>query len=293
MRANDAAIFTRWIPDEQPEYDLAISYYGDTPNAFADFKYRHASKGGKLQGVHALISEYPEILDCYDLVWMPDDDIDASISTVNRLFKIARDYRLEVAQPTLEWRSYFSHWITVNNPAFLLRYTNWVEVMMPLLDTSLLRKSLPAFAQLRFGWAFENIWPRLPISPRYKTAIIDATAVYHTRPVGGGSLDHTLGNPLDERRQMLNLHFDRDPPQVIYSAVTRGGLTVRHPLLLRLLLATGWKATEWGDWPCVFMQGSRELRRYRVRMIGKELSSWNKSDFDLSNIDLKIQDAKP
>jgi len=292
IRANDAAVFPRWIADEQAEYDIAISYYGNTPNAFADCKYYNASEGAKWKGVHALIAENPEILDRYELIWMPDDDIDARVSTINRFFRIAQKYRLEVAQPALEWRSYFSHWNTVSNPAFVLRHTNWIEVMAPLLSANVLRKSLPAFARLHHCWALEHIWPRLPASPRYKTAIVDAASVYHTRPVGRGSLDHKLGDPAGERMRILNLHFDREPPQVIYSAVTRGGLHVKHPLLLRFLLAAGWKATEWGDWPCTFMQGSKELRRYRVRMTAKELSAWHKHQFDLSPTEIKLEDPE-
>jgi hypothetical protein len=84
-----------------------------------------AAKGGKWEGLHAFFAEHPGILNLYDWVWLPDDDIDTTATTINSLFDLMDEQRLDLAQPSLSWDSYYTYFATLNNPRFKLRYTIW------------------------------------------------------------------------------------------------------------------------------------------------------------------------
>jgi hypothetical protein len=243
VRAGDDSLHRRWLAGEQsPTFDLAVSYYGDGPSAFSDAAILHAAKGGKWDGLFAFFVANPGVLERYDWIWFPDDDLDTNADSINRLFDIVERYGLDVAQPSLSWDSYYSHFATLQNRACRLRFTNFVEVMAPVLSAALLRRILPAFAKNRFGWGMELLWPRWMPEPRFKTAIVDEVAVRHTRPTGQGTLSKGSRQAATEENEAFrSLYLPFPPPIVNYAAITPDGLTVTSRLRLFFVLHRGWK----------------------------------------------------
>ena len=129
----------------------------------------------------------PNFLTEYSHIWLPDDDLAANAEDISKLFDIAERHGLDVCQPSLTWDSYFSHFITLNNKRFLLRYSNLVEVMAPLLTAETLKSMLPLFDRgSRFGWGLDYIWTRIMDNPFQRSAIVDAVAVSHLRAISTG-----------------------------------------------------------------------------------------------------------
>lgn len=222
-------------------FDLAVSYYGDNPTAFSESTIRHVARGGKWDGLYAFFADNPALLEAYDWVWLPDDDIATTAASINRLFDVVEEHALDVAQPSLTWDSFYSHFVTLHNPNFRLRWTNWVEVMVPVLDAALLRRALPTFAECRYGWGLEFLWPRWMPEPAFRTAIVDSVAVRHVRPVGKGTLSRNSGKaPMEERQRLMSRYLREEPRITVYAGIDTRGRRLNRGLRLKATLFAGW-----------------------------------------------------
>lgn len=105
-----------------------------------------------------------------------------STEDVNRLFSMMREYQLKIAQPSLVM-SYYTYKHTAFHPFYILRYTNFVEMMMPCFSRDALKAVLPTFEQKIRWCGIEMHWPVLVGSNHKDMAIVDAVSAKHTRPV--------------------------------------------------------------------------------------------------------------
>lgn len=131
--------------------------------------------------IYKRLIEQRGLLDKYDWIWMPDYDVHLKKDEIERMFKIAQDYNLNICQPSLTHDSYHSFPLVLNDPKKFIRYTNYVEVMCPLFKTEALKKVLWTFTLTYSGWAQDLIWAR---DLNYeRLAIIDDIQAKHVKPV--------------------------------------------------------------------------------------------------------------
>jgi hypothetical protein len=243
VRAGDASLHPQWFDGgEPPTFDLAVCYYGDDPKAFPDCASRYAVKGGKWDGLHAFFVANPDVFEKYDWIWLPDDDIATTTASINRLFDLAEKHSLDVAQPSLTWDSYFSLLITLRNPCFELRWTNFAEVMVPVFRAQFLCKIAPTFVGRRFGTGLDYMWARWMPDPWYRAGIIDAVAVRHTRPAGKGNLSLGAENAQKaEWNTLLQAYGLATPAAVVYAGLDANGRILRRGPRLWAALYRGWR----------------------------------------------------
>lgn len=226
-RASDQSKHKEWItPANDQNFDLFIEYYGDTPNRYSeDCKYYSYNKAGsKWVRFHDLILKNQDIILEYDAVMIADDDVSMNATTIRDMFHIFTQHNLMLAQPALGWDSYYAHEITHQNPKYLLRYTNWVEGMVPIFSKDTLKLCWPTFNKSKTGWGLDFIWPKLLNYPKDKIAVIDATPVRHTRPAGHGDLYYTTNvNPWQELGEVTRPYGIQVPPWNFeeYGGITR------------------------------------------------------------------------
>lgn len=72
----------------------------------------------------------------------------------------------------------------------MLRYTNFVEMMVPCFSREALGKVLFTFNENETGWGTETHWPLLIHASPNDMAVIDAVSVVHTRPIRSGQSIH-------------------------------------------------------------------------------------------------------
>jgi len=131
--------------------------------------------------IYKRLIEARGLLDKYEWIWMPDYDVHLEQEEIERMFKIAQDYNLNICQPSLTHDSYHSFPLVLNDPKKFMRYTNYVEVMCPLFKTEALKKVLWTFTLTYSGWAQDLIWAR---DLNYeRLAIIDDIQAKHVKPV--------------------------------------------------------------------------------------------------------------
>ena len=189
VRCGDKSLHREWA-GPSPMFDVAVSYFGgDAAQEFPEARYVHRAVGGKWDGLYAFFQAFPETIGAYDYYWFPDDDISASAADVEAMVHAGDRFGLDLFQPSLDRSSYFSHLITLNHPSFALRYTNFVEIMVPVLSRRLFEKALPTMAETKSGFGLDFLWPQLAgdfdSGSARRVAVVDEVRVRHTRPVGG------------------------------------------------------------------------------------------------------------
>lgn len=172
-------------------WDIALSTYEEVPESLREgAQYLHHSIGGKWSGIFDFFRTYPELLDEYEYIWIPDDDITTRPEDVTRLFERVREHDLELAQPSLSLGCRHYHHITLNNDAFAMRWTNFVELMVPVFHRDLLKTLLPMFEGNWAGLGLDMIWPNFTRDQRSAVGIIDDVVVSHHGELGSFLYDN-------------------------------------------------------------------------------------------------------
>lgn len=176
------SLHRQWTKGE-PHFDLHLIVYDDSLELFrGDTEYLCHLKGYKLKIIYQYLELHPELMERYEYFFLPDDDIQMDASNINALFEAMRHYRLKIAQPAL-CHSYYSWPHTLKNRYCRLRYTNFVEMMLPCFSREALKKVLFTFNKNGTGWGTEAHWHRLIGNGEKDMAIIDEITAVHTRPI--------------------------------------------------------------------------------------------------------------
>ena len=165
------------------DFDLHLLIYDGSYNKFCnDSDFVACDAGYKMDMIYRYLHRHPELFEKYEYFFLLDDDIVISTEDVNRLFSMMREYQLKIAQPSLVM-SYYTYKHTAFHPFYILRYTNFVEMMMPCFSRDALKAVLPTFEQKIRWCGIEMHWPVLIGSNHNDMAIVDAVSAKHTRPV--------------------------------------------------------------------------------------------------------------
>ena len=232
VRAGEQTLHRTWLENgSQRDWDLIVSWYGTIPYEKVGDERIITVSGGKWDGIYKTIEAIPNLLEKYDYIWLPDDDIATDCQTINRIFGLMYQNKLNVGQPSLSWDSYFSHFITLNVPGLHLRFTNMVETMVPCFESKTLKKILPLFEDTMTGFGLDWIWTRLENDNHRKAAIFDCITVHHTRPVGVFLFSRAVNSGRDPILELRNItiRFGLPKPQRlsghVYSAILYNGIT--------------------------------------------------------------------
>lgn len=172
-----------WKPKCDRNFDLLLLNYENSDYDKDEYDYKFDVIGGFK---YYLISKVPEILDIvknYKNIWIPDDDLQINIKSINKMFQIFETFELYLAQPALTKNSPYTFPITVIKDNSILRFTNFVEVMCPIFSQKTFLKLYETFKLNKTSWGLDYLWPYLLNYPKNKIAIIDITPVYHYRPL--------------------------------------------------------------------------------------------------------------
>lgn len=181
------SLHKQWIDGlQERDFDLHLIVYDDSFSRFySDADFVSSKKGYKLRLVYDYLVSNPEYLNHYEYFFIPDDDIFTDGETIEELFVLMKKYGLKIAQPALK-NSYFTYPITLQDPFCELRYTDFVEMMIPCFSQQAIKKVLATFNANESGWGVEFHWRKLIGTNGHDMAIIDKTPMIHTQPVQQG-----------------------------------------------------------------------------------------------------------
>lgn len=145
----------------------------------------------------------------YDYIMLADDDVvPFDLNSVNILFDRAKMFNLEICQPALTHDSYYSWVITLQSPAFHMRYTNFVECMCPVFSKNSLDIIKPVIATAVSGYGVDIIFSELFSLEKKPMRIVDDSIFRHVKPIdplGGEFYKHLQKNGVDVNKELS--HF--------------------------------------------------------------------------------------
>jgi hypothetical protein len=215
----------QWLSGD-PAFDLILIYYGSSDVIFSDYSKDPSScirqKGQKFSLIKSFIDSHHELISRYEYVWLPDDDISISSDNLNKLFYTARQYNLQICQPAvISPLGKVAHKITRPIEGYKLRFTNFVEVMMPLFDVKTLLFVCDDFDLSKSAWGLDASWSHRLSYPKNKIAIIDEITAVHTKPLGTDYSRFKV-NPRTELNNMLR-KYNIDFKMKNYSFISQDG----------------------------------------------------------------------
>jgi hypothetical protein len=178
----DRTAHRHWISGAGRNFDLILTYYGSEENEFSrDAKVFRKRKGTKIENFVHLYRTEPGIIEKYDTFFIVDDDIIIDTSTINAMFDLFKKYDLSLAQPAYSPGSHIRWPITSQDSTAVLRYTNFVEVGVPVLTRAALDLIIDAMEMSSSGWGLDMLFSQLLGDPKDRIAILDSTPCLHPR----------------------------------------------------------------------------------------------------------------
>jgi hypothetical protein len=181
----DDSLHGEWLAGEAA-FDICLIYYGNKEEVAAAYtkqaNYFYRANGMKYHLLWDWIENNQSVIRDYTYIWLPDNDVSISTADINKLFQLAETYRLQLCQPAMT--GYISHPLTAVKPGSFLRYTNFVEVLAPLMHIDTLLELKNSFRINYSGWGYDYLWPYLLGYPKNSIAIIDSIIMRHTKPIG-------------------------------------------------------------------------------------------------------------
>ena len=246
VRAGSKSLHKHWLIGQQKRtWDLVVSCYEELPpEEFPDVVQIY-QPGGKWDGLHQTLTGM-QWRDRYDYIWLPDDDIMTDVGTINTIFELMRFHSLRVGQPSLTPGSEYTHYIFNQCDGFRLRFTNFIEIMVPCLRSDTLALALPLFKGSMSGFGLDYIWCRFAADNDRTCAILDTVCVRHTRPVGKflkGKMALQGITPQDEEDALrLRFGIQERPRPIAYAGYDRHGSLVTNRIEVGFRMAMSYLA---------------------------------------------------
>ena len=133
---------------QEASWDLAVIYTGNqTQFTCPDCVHVELNKGAKWLLVYGFTQSVAWNTDYqyrYQTVYVPDDDILQTGGIINSTFDIHQRHDLLVSQPVLcSWlESHTASWDMTKKSTTVLRYTNFVEIMVPLFSMTVFNSTV-------------------------------------------------------------------------------------------------------------------------------------------------------
>ena len=221
-------------------WDLILLFY--ERKAFDNFNTSEGVskfyiEGGKWTSIYNFLLS-SNALNTYDYYWFPDDDLEIDSISINKMFQIMNKHNLFVAQPSLTKDSFYTFLLLIQNEDFILRYSNFIEVMAPCITKKVLQGALEDFKECESGIGLDHLWGNYFNYELKKMAILDEISMKHTRPVGGPLYDYLRSkniDHMDELRKLLKKYSQRPIRPYVYEGLSKRNQTVKNKFLLGYL----------------------------------------------------------
>lgn len=249
VRAGDRSLHPRWLEGAaERRFDLHISYFGKAEAPFADRPADvtlSCEPGMKFPGLADCLDKIEARLGDYRWIGLPDDDLLSDAPTWNQAVGLLEELEPRLAQPALHPRSFYSHQITLQRPGLKARWTDFVEVMTPILDRDLLEQVRSRFRDSLSGWGLDYLWSR---TAGERACILDAAPVLHTRKVMSGASYQAIGDsgttPLDEMAAAGHVQYE---PRT-WKGLSLSGEIITDEERLNRRVKTPWLLKRWRCW---------------------------------------------
>jgi hypothetical protein len=188
LQCGGGSLHAQWLTGRLRSWDLIVNHYD---GAFrrsipcdVELHQEGVLPGTKFTAMHGLLERWPDLLARYDFVLLLDDDVVIPGQGLERLFHMAADNGLDLAQASLSSDSHSFFEVFRHRGGAALRPVRGVEIMMPLLSRRALRLAGPLFGETISGWGLDYALAEIVARDLGgRVAVVDDVVAQHTRPV--------------------------------------------------------------------------------------------------------------
>lgn len=213
-----------WIGDNQ-QYDVMVVYYGKNDSTYKNYSkkadYILKRKGSKFQNFHYIYENYPEIINKYDRFFILDDDIIFNVEDINKMFELSKKYNFKICGPTFKNtpECKISHRVTKTENKNQFRYTNFIEVNVPLFNREALDKLMKYYDPVLIGWGIDYlfIWAN-GLNSKDSFALVDSVTCINPQDSKKGGKRELHNLPEADKRAAVFSKFAKKLgiPQIIH-----------------------------------------------------------------------------
>jgi hypothetical protein len=189
-RGGNESLHPLWLrqKDVARTWDLHVSYFGDkgAPMCAGEdgVSFTQDDARYKWGGMRVCLDKKPFNLDDYEYIAFPDDDLVVTTEGWNRAFALMKQYDLHAAQLALHPSSYYTINMTLQRPGTRLRYTNYVELMVPVARVEVFKHASQYFDDPQSSWGIDHVIGAFLKDKPNAMAMLDAAPALHTRAHG-------------------------------------------------------------------------------------------------------------
>lgn len=193
---------------ENRKYDILVNNWGDS-GFFRDHnpELYFEIKEHKFRTLVRLYSNQFKILNKYDYVMCPDPDLKFKVEDINKLFVMAKQYDLDLCQPSISGHLNHPSLARVENTNIIIRHMNLIEPMCPIFSRRAMFSCLWTFSLSYSAWGLDFVWPTLVANDKKTNiGVINTVVVDHTRPcVSNATIFPNGKSAWDEHQETLRL----------------------------------------------------------------------------------------
>ena len=169
----------RWT-EGLKDFDLVTYCYDDSEiGKDKSNLWLNRPKFTKYQNFWHYASFYPEHLRQYDYIWVTDDDMFMSTEDINTMFGMMEEYDIDLGQPSFDLNGVHYIHNLVNDPDYILRYTDYIETSALLFHKDALKKIIRTFSETITGWGWDALISAMILEDGGRLAVFDKVKAYH------------------------------------------------------------------------------------------------------------------
>lgn len=192
IQAGHGGLHQKWFdPNADRNWDLCVNLYDATDARLPGAEFIVAQSGTKASAMAMYASSLGHIVRGYDYVMFLDDDVSFHMPTLDRAFAVCAKYQLDAAQMSLSKRSNCVWPVFFSQEGSGLRFTNGVEIMMPILSARCFKACGDLLGRSVSGFGLDlAIGQRAGELGQNNVAVLDECVAEHLRPIdaSGGAL---------------------------------------------------------------------------------------------------------
>jgi hypothetical protein len=188
LQCGSGSIHQQWLTAASKPWDLIVNHYDWTyaGQLECDVEFQQVGElpGTKFTSFHTLLKTWPELTSRYAYILLLDDDIYLKEQDLTALFAVAEEKGLDLLQASLSSDSQGCHDVFFGRETGGLRFTNGIEIMMPVISRRALTEGGHLFGETISGWGLDLALGKL-VAERLggQAAIADQIIARHTKPI--------------------------------------------------------------------------------------------------------------
>ncbi|MEO9825847.1 MAG: hypothetical protein ABJF50_15640 [Paracoccaceae bacterium] len=219
VQAGKSGTHHRWFDEiADRNWDLCLNLYDASDARLAGGEFIVAQSGTKATAMAMFASTLNHILRGYDFVMFLDDDVTVDMASLERAFEACATHNLDAAQMSLSARSNCVWPIFFSTGGAGVRYTNGVEIMMPILSARCFEACRDLFGRSVSGFGLDlAIGQRANSLGHRNVGILDDCVAEHLRPIdakGGALYSYLRSVGINPKAELWHLKQAQDMPEI-------------------------------------------------------------------------------